>query len=160
MTHRLAPPVVAAFVFARVALAAGFLSAVADRFGVWGPAGAPNVVWGNWAAFLEYVAVLNWFAPAALIPALGWAATIAEVVLGIGLLVGWRLRLFAVLSGALLLVFAATMAAALGPKPALDYSVLAAAGAAFLLAVPPTAAVSPGRATPTAAVPPRDPAAD
>jgi hypothetical protein len=30
--------------------AAGFLSAVADRFGLWGPPGAPNVAWGGVAA--------------------------------------------------------------------------------------------------------------
>lgn len=120
--------------FARLALAAGFLSAVADRFGWWGPPGSPGVVWGAWQPFLDYVALLNWFAPAALIPLLGWAATVAEVVLAVGLLVGWRLALVARLSGGLLLIFAVTMAVAFGPKPPLDYSVLAAAAAAFLLA--------------------------
>lgn len=120
--------------FLRLALAAGFLSAVADRFGVWGPPGAPNVVWGAWQPFIEYVGVLNPFAPAALHPALGWGATIAEVVIAVGLLVGWRLRWFAVASGVLLSVFALAMVVALGPKPPLDYSVLAAAGGSFLLA--------------------------
>ena len=33
--------------FARFALGASFLSAVADRFGLWGPYGAKNVSWGN-----------------------------------------------------------------------------------------------------------------
>jgi len=32
--------------FARIALGASFLSAVADRFGLWGPYGAKNVSWG------------------------------------------------------------------------------------------------------------------
>jgi hypothetical protein len=32
--------------FARFALGASFLSAVADRFGLWGPHGAKNVSWG------------------------------------------------------------------------------------------------------------------
>ena len=31
----------------RVALAATFLSAVADRFGLWGPPGTPGVAWGS-----------------------------------------------------------------------------------------------------------------
>ena len=31
----------------RVALAAGFLSAVADRFGLWGMPGTPGVAWGD-----------------------------------------------------------------------------------------------------------------
>ena len=40
--------------FARLALGASFLSAVADRFGLLGPYGAKNVSWGNFAHFLEY----------------------------------------------------------------------------------------------------------
>src|ERR1700757_5529247 len=78
--------------FLRVALAAGFLSAVADRFGLWGPAGAPNVAWGAWQPFVDYVAKLNWFAPPASIPILAWTSTVAEVILAIGLLIGWALR--------------------------------------------------------------------
>jgi thiosulfate dehydrogenase (quinone) large subunit len=32
-------------VFLRIALAISFLSAVADRFGLWGAYGQPNVAW-------------------------------------------------------------------------------------------------------------------
>jgi putative oxidoreductase len=120
--------------FLRVALAAGFLSAVADRFGLWGPAGGANVAWGAWQPFVDYVAKLNWFAPPASIPILAWTSTVAEVVLAIGLLIGWQLRWFALGAGLLLLSFAATMTLALGPKAPLDFSVFAAAGGAFLLA--------------------------
>jgi putative oxidoreductase len=120
--------------FLRLALAAGFLSAVADRFGLWGPAGAANVAWGAWQPFVDYVAKLNWFAPPASIPILAWTSTVAEVALGIGLLIGWQLRWFALGAGLLLLSFAATMTLALGPKAPLDFSVFAAAGGAFLLA--------------------------
>jgi uncharacterized membrane protein YphA (DoxX/SURF4 family) len=120
--------------FLRLALAAGFLSAVADRFGLWGPAGAPNVAWGAWQPFADYVAKLNWFAPPASIPFLAWASTVAEVVLAIGLLLGWQLRWFALAAGLLLLSFAITMTLALGVKAPLDFSVFAAAGGAFVLA--------------------------
>ena len=120
--------------FLRLALAAGFLSAVADRFGLWGPAGAANVAWGAWQPFVDYVAKLNWFAPPASTPILAWAATVAEVVLGIGLLIGWQLRWFALAAGLLLLSFAITMTLALGVKAPLDFSVFAAAGGVFLLA--------------------------
>ena len=123
--------------FLRVALAAGFLSAVADRFGLWGPAGAANVAWGAWQPFVDYVAKLNWFAPPASTPILAWAATVAEVVLGIGLLIGWQLRWFALAAGLLLLSFAITMTLALGVKAPLDFSVFAAAAGAFLLAASP-----------------------
>ena len=37
----------------RMALAAGFLSAVADRLGLWGPIGTPGVSLGGFARFLD-----------------------------------------------------------------------------------------------------------
>jgi uncharacterized membrane protein YphA (DoxX/SURF4 family) len=117
----------------RIALATAFLSAVADRFGLWGPAGAAGVSWGNVEQYNAYVAVLNWFLPASLIGIIGWMATIAEISLALALLAGWQLRLTAVLSALLLLSFALTMAMALGPKAPLSYSVFSAASAAFLL---------------------------
>lgn len=119
--------------FARVALAASFLSAVADRLGLWGPPGGEGVAWGDVAHYESYVALLNWYLPAAIIPAVGWTATTAEVVIAIGLLVGWKLRYFALAAGVLLTIFAISMCAALGPKPPLDYSVFSAAAAAYLL---------------------------
>lgn len=118
----------------RLALAAAFLSAVADRFGFWGPPGTEGVAWGSVPKYEEYVALLNWFLPASLISPVGWAATIAEVAIAIGLILGWQLRWFALAAGVLLTTFAITMCVALGPKPPLDYSVLSAASAAFLLA--------------------------
>ncbi len=124
--------------FLRLGLAVGFLSAVADRFGLWGSPGTPNVAWGEWSAFVDYVATLNWFVPAPLIPALAWAATLAETLFALGLLVGWRLRWFALASGLLLLSFSLTMTIALGVKAPLDFSVFAAAaGALFLAAITP-----------------------
>lgn len=118
----------------RLALAAGFLSAVADRFGLWGPAGAPGVAWGGFGPFLAYTHKLLWFLPAALFPAAGWAATVCEFALAVGLLTGIRLRAVAFASGVLLAVFAAAMTMALGPEPALSYSVWSASAGAFLLA--------------------------
>ena len=120
--------------FVRIALAVAFISAVADRLGLWGQPGAVNVAWGGWGPFLDYVAVLNPWAPSALIPALGGIATAAEVVLAVGLLIGWKLRWFALGSGLLLVAFAGAMTFSMGIKAPLDYSVLSAAGAAFALA--------------------------
>lgn len=119
--------------FVRFALAAAFLSAVADRFGIWGPPGAEGVAWGDVQNYENYVALLNWFAPAALVPALGWIATIAEVTIAMGLLIGWQLRWFALAAGVLLITFAVSMCRSIGMKPPLDYSVFSAASAAFLL---------------------------
>jgi putative oxidoreductase len=118
----------------RLALAASFLSAVADRLGAWGPPGRAGVVWGSVRNYEEYVATLNWWLPANMIAPVGWAATVAEVLIAIGLIVGWRLKRVALAAGILLMLFAAAMVAALGFKPPLDYSVFSAMGAAFLLA--------------------------
>lgn len=123
-----------AAVILRVALALSFLSAVADRFGLWGPPGSPNVAWGTLDSFIEYTGLLLFFLPAATIPFFGWVATISEVVLAIGLLSGFYLRWFALASALLLLSFALSMTFALGPEPAFSYSVWTASAAAFLLA--------------------------
>ena len=117
----------------RVALAAAFLSAVADRLGFWGTPGSAGVAWGDVAHYEAYVAQLNWFLPSALISPVGWIATFAEFVIAVGLLIGWKLRWFALAAAVLLAVFASTMCVAFGPKGPLDYSVLSAAGAALFL---------------------------
>lgn len=123
---------------ARGAWRTSFLSAVADRFGLWGPPGAPGVAWGDFAHFLAYTQKLTHVAPALF----GWSATIAETGLGLALVAGFRLRLVATLSGALLASFAVAMAISLGPKAPLDHSVFTAAAAAFLLgSLPPPSAV-------------------
>lgn len=120
--------------FLRIALAAGFLSAVADRLGLWGAPGAPGVAWGQWSEFLDYVAALNWFLPSGLVPLLGWVATLGEVACAVALLAGWRLRAAALVSALLLGLFALTMTVAEGIKSPLDSSVFAAAAGALLLA--------------------------
>ena len=120
--------------FLRLALATGFLAAVTDRFGLWGPPGASNVAWGAWGPFVEYVGVLNWFVPTALLGALAWITTIAEVTIAFGLLIGWRLPWFALASGLLLLMFALTMTVTLGIKAPFDFSVFAASAGGFFLA--------------------------
>ncbi len=120
--------------FLRCALGIGFLSAVADRFGLWGAFGQPNVEWGNFARFLEYTHTLNWYVPAAMIPSLGVIATGAEIVCGLLLVVGWHTRAAALLSGLLLLSFGVAMTLALGVKAPLNFAVFSGVGGALLLA--------------------------
>jgi uncharacterized membrane protein YphA (DoxX/SURF4 family) len=119
--------------FARLALGVGFLSAVADRFGMWGPAGARNVAWGDFASFSTYAAKLNPWAPDAWMPAIAWSVTIAEIVLGVLLVVGLKTRQAAFASGLLLSLFALGMTVGTGVKTAFDASVFAAAALGFLL---------------------------
>ena len=119
-----------AVLYARLALGAAFLSAVASRFGLWH--GTPGL--GSFGNFLSYTAEVNAFMPAATIPYLAWAATLAETTLGIALLAGIRLRWAALGSALLLAIFGAAMAVSLGPKSPLDYSVFSASAGALLLA--------------------------
>jgi uncharacterized membrane protein YphA (DoxX/SURF4 family) len=123
--------------FLRFGLAIGFLSSVADRLGLWGPQGrqaARNVGWGDMTHFIPAVAALNPWFPSAWIPFVAWTATIAEIVLGVLLLIGLETRWASRLSGCLLLAFAFGMTAGRGVKFVLDASVLAACGGAFMLA--------------------------
>jgi uncharacterized membrane protein YphA (DoxX/SURF4 family) len=121
-------------VYVRLGLAAGFLTAVSDRLGLWGPYGTPNVAWGDMRRFRAYAAQLNPWFPNEVIPLLGAVVTVAEMTLGVVLLVGFRTRRAAQLSGWLLLAFATGMTAGTGIKSALNASVFAASGAAWLLA--------------------------
>jgi uncharacterized membrane protein YphA (DoxX/SURF4 family) len=118
----------------RIGLGVGFLSAVADRLGLWGAFGRPNVEWGNFSRFLEYTHTLNWYLPAGMILPLGIIATGAEIFFGLLLIVGWRTRTAALLSGLLLLTFGVSMTLALGIKAPLNYAVLTGIGGALLLA--------------------------
>jgi putative oxidoreductase len=129
----------------RLTLGITFLVAVADRFGVLGPYGAKNVAWGDWQHFVEYVAVLNWFVPKALIPTLSTVETAIETVLGVALLLGIYQRIVAWCSAGLLLSFALSMSVALGIVAPLSYSVFTAFAAALVLG-----AASPGRASSSA----------
>jgi len=120
--------------FARFALGASFLSAVADRFGLWGPYGAKDVSWGNFAHFVEYTGAVTSLFPNSWAVSFAWVSTVAETLFGILLIVGFKIRITSVLSGLLLLSFAMGMVTSLGIKKPLDYSVFSAAAAAFLLA--------------------------
>ena len=118
--------------FLRLGLGIAFLSASADRFGLWYKEVS---AWGNMKNFIEYTAVLTPWVPDFALPAVGWIATIAEVVLGIFLIIGFKTELSAKLSGYLLLIFALSMLFFLNPKSPFDYSVFAASGAAFALSL-------------------------
>ncbi|MBO3700504.1 DoxX family protein [Roseivirga sp. E12] len=116
--------------FLRAAIGTSFLSAVADRFGLW-----PKEVsaWGNWESFIAYTQQLNPIVPESLIPALGGFVTAAEIIFALCLIIGFKTEYIARLSGILLLLFAGAMILSSGIKGVFDYSVLAASAAAFAL---------------------------
>jgi uncharacterized membrane protein YphA (DoxX/SURF4 family) len=119
--------------FARLAVGIGFLSAVCDRFGFWGPHGAAHVAWGDFAHFTMYTAQVNSFLPSGLAPALAIISTIFESLLGATLVLGLFTRVAAIGSACLLAIFAFSMTISFGIKAPLDYSVFADSAAALML---------------------------
>jgi thiosulfate dehydrogenase [quinone] large subunit len=116
--------------FLRLSIAAGFLSAVADRFGIWGQ---HLSTWGNWDKFVEYTQLINPWLPATTINLVAILATAAEVIFALLLIVGFKTELVARLSGVLLLLFALSMTLSTGIKGPFDYSVFTASAGAFAL---------------------------
>jgi len=124
--------------FLRIAVSISFLSAVADRLGLWGAPGDAGVAWGNWENFVSYSNSVNSFVSPGIGNILAVIATSLEIIIPVLLLVGFKLRLTALASGTLLLCFALAMTVSFGIKPSLDYSVWTAAAGCFLLSVIPS----------------------
>ena len=118
-------------VFLRVALALGFLSAVASRLGLWGNNSS------GWSGFLSYAATVNSFAPPAIIPFIAMLSTGLETAFAVLLLLGYKTRLAAAGSSILTLLFGLAMTYSFGIKEPLDYSVFVFCASAMLLATLP-----------------------
>lgn len=118
-------------IFVRLALSAGFLSAVAARFNLWGKKESFSEAWSD---FVSYSAEVNSFLPTAVIPAVSVLATFFEIAFALLLLLGYKTNYAALGAAVLLLLFAFAMAISYGVKEPLDYSVFAASAGALLLA--------------------------
>lgn len=116
----------------RLALASGFLSAVASRLSLWGSQSS------GWTNFLNYTAQVNSFAPKSIIPAIAIGSTVLETTLGMLLLVGFKTNYAAYSAALLSFVFALAMTWSFGIKEPMDYSVFAFCAGAFLLATMPS----------------------
>ena len=121
---------IAAFLL-RIALAAGFLSAVASRLNFWGASSS------GWKNFVHYTAEVNSFLPSLWAPTLAVLSTVVELIIGILLLTGYQVRKAAVSASVLTSVFAITMSISFGCKEPLDYSVFVFSAGAFLLSTFP-----------------------
>lgn len=131
----------------RLSLAAGFLSAVADRFGWWAPLGQGS--WGSMGSFADYAHQLVPFASGWFLTVIVWAATATEVALGVLLLTGWWPKLVGAATCVLLIVFGVAMAVSLGLQSPLSYSVFSAASAAAAYAILSTTSTSHTTEPPT-----------
>lgn len=120
-------PVRAVRIALRLSLAAAFLSAVADRFGLWEPFGQGN--WGSMERFAEYTQELVPFASGWFLALVVWTATLTEAGLGLLLLTGWWPQLVGAATCLVLVVFGVAMAISVGVEAPLSYSVFSAAGA-------------------------------
>lgn len=117
--------------FLRLAIAVTMLSAVADRFGLWGK----NSAWGNWGNFEKYTRQITSFLPDSLSVFSAYSATFFEILFPLLLILGFKTKMAAYGAGFLLLIFALSMTITLGAKAPLDYSVWVGSAGAFLLAV-------------------------
>ncbi|MDV3995396.1 DoxX protein [Elizabethkingia anophelis] len=111
----------------RIALAAGFLSAMSSRLNVWGAQSS------GWSKFVRYTAEVNSFLPHSWIPSLAVLSTLAESFIGILLLIGYRVRKTALCAAILTVLFGIAMSISFGCKEPLDYSVFVFSAGAFLL---------------------------
>lgn len=129
-----------AVLFARLTIAAGFLSAVALRLGLWGEAAKASAHGATVAALF---ARLDALFPPGTQPSVLWAVTGVQLLLAVCLVFGLWPRGAAFVSGVLYLVLGVGIVAAGAPREALDGSVFAAAACCFLLAALPPRVVPP-----------------
>jgi uncharacterized membrane protein YphA (DoxX/SURF4 family) len=120
--------------YLRMAMGIGFLLPVADRIGWLGPAGQHFVSWGNWSNFVIYTNTLMPFVNNSVAGVMGLLATIAEVIIGLLFIIGYKVRAAAISSFLLTLCFALCMALFLGIKAPFSFSVFSDSAASLLLA--------------------------
>ncbi|WP_337085300.1 DoxX family membrane protein [Elizabethkingia anophelis] len=111
----------------RIALAAGFLSAVSSRLNLWGSKSS------GWSKFVRYTAEVNSFLPYSWVSSIAVLSTLAESSIGILLLVGYQIRKTALCAVILTVLFGIAMSISFGCKEPLDYSVFVFSAGAFLL---------------------------
>ncbi len=117
----------------RLALSIGFLYPVADRLGF---LGAPDsgVNWGDWKHFTDYSQTVMAFLPRALSDLNALIATILEIIFAMSLLLGFKIRIAAIGSAVLTLLFATSMIISNGVLAPIKYPVFVFVGASLLLA--------------------------
>ncbi|MEO6510523.1 MAG: hypothetical protein ABIO16_06000 [Nocardioides sp.] len=106
------------------------VGAVADRFGLLGGPGDPGVSWGDWQHFeAETAELVPW---SVLVPYAAVAATIAELVLGSLLVLGWKWRWTGKLTAGLFVVYAMAMVPGMGAGSVLEFGLPVLVGGALV----------------------------
>eukprot|EP01133_Synstelium_polycarpum_P016584 gene16584-19702_t len=127
----------AAQLFLRLALGISFILPVLDRVGLLGLPGSPNVSWGNWQNFVAYTNTLLPFLNSSMASIMGAIASIAELLFGLLLIIGYKTRLAAFGSFLLTLTFALCMMIFTGYRQPFSYSVYTASAASLLFDMGP-----------------------
>lgn len=117
----------------RGALGITFLTPVSDRLGILGPAGTGNIEWGNWHNFIDYTTTLMPVFERPVVNMMGGIATVAELIIGILLLIGYKTKYAAAGASLLTLTFIIFMILSVGIQKPINYGVFTAATASFLL---------------------------
>ncbi len=119
--------------FLRLALGLGFLLPVMDRIGWLGPQGSKGVAWGDWKHFIDYSNTLMPFLNRPLANIMGLFATVFEVVFGVCLIIGLKIKYIGLGAAALTLGFGLSMAIFLNIGAPFAYPVFVFTGASLLL---------------------------
>lgn len=128
---------------ASVLLGLDFLGAVADRFGALGGPGDPGVSWGSWDAFVDYTASVLPSMSRSLVTAGAVGATIAELAIGILLMLGVQRRWVGKASAGLLFGYLVAMATSLGAGEVADYALPIFIGGSLLVSSVPARRTGP-----------------
>lgn len=123
--------------FLRLALGIGFILPVMDRFGWLGVPGNPTVGWGNWSIFLDYTNSLMPYLSRPLANIMAIIATAGELIFGVLLIIGYKIRLAAAGSFLLTLMFALSMLFFANYRAPFNYSVFVVSASSLLLATIP-----------------------
>jgi len=123
--------------YLRLALGLGFLIPVADRIGWLGSAGQKGISWGNFENFAAYTNTLLPFLSRQMASVMALLATIAEILIGTCLIIGFKTRTAAYCGFLLTLIFALCMAVFTGIKAPFNYSVFSDSAGSLLLAFVP-----------------------
>lgn len=119
----------------RCSLGIGFLLPVLDRLGYFGAPGDANVVWGDWASFAAYTHQLMPYINLKGASFFGFVATVLEVLCGILLLVGYKIKYAAFGSFGLTLIFALSMLFFVHYRAPFTFSVFVVSFSSLLLAI-------------------------
>jgi len=121
----------------RYALGITFLTPVLDRLGLLGQPGVGNIEWGNWENFINYTSTLMPIFDRPLVNAMGAIATVAELLISICLIVGFRTRYAALGASLITLTFIVFMTLSVGIQKPINYGVFTASAAGLLLSFVP-----------------------